>query len=212
MRTNVHRPNPPRRRTCICKSMAAQVGPGVLVVDVPLAIGHGRVRPDRLGRSARADASCGGRNEVSVRLADQRLVLRGPAHAAHVPAAAGVALEVADAVEDVVGARVALEKAVPVVSVRQVVPARLVAFSQDGCVSRPVANDVDVAGANRCTGGEGILVLVLARGARGVGNRAEVVAVEGDGRGRGVEDLDVLVVAAALGDFGDEEIEGAARS
>ena len=70
-----------------------------------------------------------------------------------------------------------------------------------------MAEDVHITWGDRGPGDEIFLVLPLAEDSWGVHCRAEVVAVEGDGLGGGIVNLDILVVIAPFRVLGDEQVE-----
>ena len=135
--------------------MLADVGEGVLVVDVPLAISRGRsILPNCFRRVGGADTLLGSLGSIGERLANERLVLSRPRYATNVPSVPGVAVKVANAIDELVAGSGALQKADTIISARHSEP-RLIALGCDVCVpARAFANDVDVARGNRSTRSE----------------------------------------------------------
>ena len=110
------------------------------------------------------------------RVAHERVVSGGGRHAAHAPSSAGIAIKVANAVdEDVMSStRLAFRQAVAIVAIRED-RMRLVAPGSDVRVGAWVTDDVDLTRLDACTRSKRIPVIIKANSSRSVGNRRESV-------------------------------------
>ena len=97
--------------------MLTDVDEVILGLDIPLALSYGRrISPNGFGRVGGTDTFFGGRISVSVNLTNECVVPSRSRYATNVPSVPGVAVKVADAIDELVAGSGAPQEADAVIS------------------------------------------------------------------------------------------------
>ena len=132
------------------------------------------------------------------------MVLGAIAHASHIPARPRIRPEIPEAVEhDIVGFTAA-NQGITVIAVAEEAMGLIRQF-HDGSVRIRVSDQIGAAGRNGGTVAEGVPVIMSTFNISSIAGVGEGVIRQGNRSLRGVENLQIFVVTAAFGVFGEEK-------
>ena len=132
------------------------------------------------------------------------MVLSAIAHASHIPARPRIRPEIPEAVEHDIVRLTAANQGITVIAVAEEAMGLIRQF-HDGSVRIRVSDQIGAAGRNGGTVAEGVPVIMSTFNISSIAGVGEGVIRQGNRSLRGVENLQIFVVTAAFGVFGEKQ-------